>query len=98
MEAGTAGTAGTAPAKGTGSRTIADLLPRAAELYADRVAVRHKAGDEWRDVTFAQVGEIVGEIGRGLIDLGIEAGDRVSLLCSTRPEWSYADFAISATG
>jgi long-chain acyl-CoA synthetase len=90
--------AGTAPTQGTGSKTIADLLPKAAELYADRVAVRHKVGDEWRDVTFAQAGEIVGEIGRGLIDLGIQAGDRVSLLCSTRPEWSYADFAISTTG
>ena len=86
--------AGTAPTQGTGSKTIADLLPKAAEQYADRVAVRHKAGDEWRDVTFAQVGELVSEIGRGLLDLGIQPGDRVSLLCSTRPEWSYADFAI----
>jgi long-chain acyl-CoA synthetase len=90
--------AGTAPTQGTGSKTIADLLPKAAEQYADRVAVRHKAVDEWRDVTFAQVGEIVSEIGRGLVDLGIQPGDRVSLLCSTRPEWSYADFAISTAG
>ena len=90
--------AGTTPTQGTGSKTIADLLPKAAELYPDRVAVRHKAGDEWRDETFAQVGEIVSEIGRGLVDLGIQPGDRVSLLCSTRPEWSYADFGISTTG
>ena len=95
MEAGTAPSVRT---QGTGSKTIADLLPKAAALYPDRVAVRHKAGDEWADVTFAQVGEIVSEIGRGLVDLGIEAGDRVSLLCGTRPEWSYADFAISTTG
>ena len=91
MEAGTAGAS-------TGSKTIADVLARAAEKYADRVAVRHKVGDEWRDVTFREAGEIVSEIGRGLIDLGIQKGDRVSLLANTRPEWSYADYGISAAG
>jgi long-chain acyl-CoA synthetase len=91
MEAGTAATS-------TGSKTIADLLPQAAVKYADRVAIRHRAGDEWRDVTFAEVGEIVSEIARGLIDLGIAKGERVALLAGTRPEWTYADFAISAAG
>jgi long-chain acyl-CoA synthetase len=82
----------------TGSKTIADLLGRSAEKYADRVAVKHKQDGEWRDVTFAEVGEIVSEIGRGLIDLGIEPGYRVGILCSTRPEWTYVDFAISSAG
>jgi long-chain acyl-CoA synthetase len=89
--------AGTAPAT-TGSTTIADLMRRAAEKYSDRPAVRHKTEDGWRDVSFSEVGEIVSEIGRGLLELGIEPGDRVSLLCNTRPEWTYADFAISSAG
>jgi len=82
----------------TGSNTIADLLPRAAEQYADRVALKHKVDGAWRDVTFAEVGEIVTEIGLGLIDLQIEPGERVCILASTRPEWTYADFAITSTG
>ena len=82
----------------TGSKTIADMLPMAAEMYADRPAVRHKVGDEWLDVSFSEVGEIVSEVGRGLIDLGLEAGERVSILCGTRPEWVYNSFAISAAG
>ena len=90
MEAGTTST--------TASTTIADLLPRAAEMYADKVAVRHKVGDDWVDVTFAEVGDTVSEIARGLIDLGIQKGDRVSLLCNTRPEWTYSSFAISSAG
>jgi long-chain acyl-CoA synthetase len=88
--------AGTTPT--TGSRTIADLLPRAAERYSDKPAVRHKVGDEWTDVSFAEVGEIVSEIARGLIDLGLQKGERVSLLSETRPEWTYCSFAISAAG
>jgi long-chain acyl-CoA synthetase len=94
MEATTAASA----APTTGSKTIADLLPLAAERYGEKVAVRHKVDGDWRDVTYAEVGEIVSEIGRGLIAQGIEAGDRVSILCGTRPEWTYCDFAISTAG
>ncbi|MBI5105059.1 MAG: long-chain fatty acid--CoA ligase [Solirubrobacterales bacterium] len=90
--------AGTTPAQATGSRTIADLCAAAAEKFADRVAIKHRVGDEWRDVTYAEVGEIVTEIGLGLIDLGVAHGDRVAILCGTRPEWTYADFAISSAG
>ena len=82
----------------TGSRTIADLLPRAAELYAERPAVRLKRDGAWHTVTFGEVGEIVSEIGRGLIDLGITPGERVCILGGTRPEWTYADFAVAAIG
>jgi long-chain acyl-CoA synthetase len=89
---------GTAVSQSTGSKTIADLMVRAAEQFPDRVAVRHKVDGDWRDVTFAQVGAIVREIGLGLIDLGIAPGERVSLLCNTRPEWTYCDFAITSTG
>src|SRR5215211_3355257 len=82
----------------TGSKTIADLLPIAAEKYGHRVAVRHKEAGEWRDVTYAEVGAIVREIALGLIDLGLGAGDRICLLANTRPEWTYCDFGIATSG
>jgi long-chain acyl-CoA synthetase len=82
----------------TGSITIADLLPRAVEVFDDRVAQNHKVDGEWHEITFAEVGEIVSEIGRGLIDLGVQPGERVSMLCSTRVEWAWCSFAISAAG
>src|SRR3954451_25094053 len=82
----------------TASKTIADLLPKAAALYGDKVAQKHKVGGEWREVTFRQVWDIAREIALGLIDLGIEPGDRVCLLGNTRVEWTWADYAISMTG
>jgi long-chain acyl-CoA synthetase len=102
MQASTA-TAGAAGAEApqastTGSRTIADIMARAAEQYGERPAVRRKRDGEWRDVSFAEMGEIVSEISRGLIDLGIAAGERVCILANTRPEWSYCDFAIAGAG
>jgi long-chain acyl-CoA synthetase len=90
--------AGTTPAEGTGSATIADLCALAAAQYGDKVAIKRKVDGEWRDVTFAQVGEIVQEIGLGLIALGLQAGERVAILCNTRPEWAYAEFAIASAG
>jgi len=82
----------------TGSRTMADMLSLAVERNPDLVAVRHKQDGAWHDVTLAEVGQITSEIGRGLIALGVEQGDRVSILCNTRPDWTYADFGITRAG
>jgi long-chain acyl-CoA synthetase len=82
----------------TGSKTIADMMALAAEQYGDRPAVRYKRDGAWHDVPFSGLGQIVSETARGLIDLGLQPGDRVSLLCTTRPEWTYADFAIISAG
>jgi long-chain acyl-CoA synthetase len=87
-----------AATQSTGSKTIADMIGRAADRYGDRVAAIHKVDGSWREVTFAEVGEIVTEIGLGLIDLGIEPGERVCILSTTRVEWTYCDFAISSAG
>src|SRR4051794_8315267 len=83
---------------GTGSATIADIVSLAAELYGEQPAARFKRGDEWTDVSYRELNETVSEVARGLIDLGLAAGERVALLCTTRVEWSYADFAITCAG
>jgi long-chain acyl-CoA synthetase len=83
----------------TGSKTIADLFPLAVSKHANKPAVRYKdeSGD-WVSKSFAEVGEIVRGLSLGLIDLGIAAGDKVSILANTRPEWSYFDFAALSAG
>jgi len=91
MEGATAGA-------GTGSKTMADLLPLAAERFGDDPALKHKAGDEWVETSYAELGDAVSETARGLIDLGLEHGDKVSILAHTRPEWTYTNFAILSAG
>jgi long-chain acyl-CoA synthetase len=75
---------------------MADLFGRAAEIHGAHTFARHKVGDEWRDVSYANAWEIIREIGLGLIDLGVQRGDRVCILANTRPEWSYADFGATS--
>jgi long-chain acyl-CoA synthetase len=96
MEAVTAG----APARprGTGSKTIADLLPLAVERYGNAPAQRFKVGDEWRDISYAELGQAVKEVALGLVDLGIEPGEKISILAHTRPEWTEACFGILTAG
>src|ERR687894_871572 len=97
MEAVTAG-ADARHAQGTGSKTIADLLPLAVEKYGDVPAQRFKVGDEWRDVSYSEMGEVVRETALGLIDLGIQPGEKISILAHTRPEWTHACFGILTAG
>ncbi len=84
--------------RGTHSATLADLLPRAAQLYGNAPAIRFKEGGEWVSRSFAQVEETVRPLALGLIDLGVEKGDKVSILANTRPEWTYFDLAALSIG
>ncbi len=94
MEVTTASTAGSA----TGSTTIADLIPRAVASHGQSTAIRYKRDGAWHDVNYEQLADIVQEIGLGLIDLGVQAGDRLCILANTRPEWSYADMGATSAG
>jgi long-chain acyl-CoA synthetase len=80
------------------NRTIARAAASAADRFGGSLAVRFKDGDDWRDLTFSQVSEIVDEIALGLLSLGLQPGDRVSLLANTRAEWTYSSLAISRAG
>jgi long-chain acyl-CoA synthetase len=88
----------TAAGRATGSKTIADLLPLAAERFGDQAAQRFKDGAEWKDVSYAELGATVREVALGLVDLGLEPGDKVSILAHTRPEWTEASFGILTAG
>ncbi len=84
--------------RGTRSTTLADLLPRAAELYGDAPAIRLKQDGQWVSRSFEEVRETVRSLALGLIDLGVAKGDKVSILGNTRPEWTYFDFAALSIG
>src|SRR2546425_13160571 len=81
-----------------GRRTVARAAASAAERYGDRAAMRYRDDGEWRERTFADVGELVDELALGLVALGLGPGDRAAILANTRPEWTFASLAISRAG
>jgi long-chain acyl-CoA synthetase len=101
MEQAAASRPETTPAPGTesGSRTIADLLPNAVERFGPRPAVLFKDDDgNWETRTYTEVADTVRALSLGLMELGVEKGDKVSILANTRPEWTYFDFAALTAG
>ncbi len=97
MEAATA--VSTSSGEGTGSSTVADLLPRAVEKYGAGPAIKYKdESGSWVTRSFKEVGETVRRLSLGLVDLGIQKGDKVSILSNTRPEWTFFDFAALTAG
>jgi long-chain acyl-CoA synthetase len=99
METATAPTAESAADASTRSNTIADLLPLAAQRHAALSAITYKDDSgKWVSKTYREVGDIVRRLSLGLIELGIEKGDKVSILANTRPEWTYFDFAALSAG
>ncbi|WP_248959402.1 AMP-dependent synthetase/ligase [Sphaerisporangium perillae] len=80
------------------SANCADIVFERSEQEPSAVAISRKVGDAWTPVTASEFRDQVAGVAKGLIDAGIEAGDRVALMSRTRYEWTVVDYAIWAAG
>jgi long-chain acyl-CoA synthetase len=64
----------------------------------DHVIIQRLVEGAWTDVTCAGVASEVRSAALGLIAEGVQPGDRVAILSSTRYEWAILDFAILSVG
>jgi long-chain acyl-CoA synthetase len=78
--------------------TLPAMFFNAVRMRGEKVAVRQKELGIWRSVTWREFGETVRAVGHGLIALGVQPGDVVSVLANTRKEWLYADLGALAAG
>jgi long-chain acyl-CoA synthetase len=62
------------------------------------VIYRREIDGVWTDVTCAEAAQQIRSAALGLISLGVEAGDRVSIFSATRYEWAILDLAILSIG
>src|ERR1035437_3299043 len=81
----------------TGATTLGRMVLSASERGED-VALRRPVADGFESITYRELGERAREIARGLIGLGIERGDVVSILCSTRAEWTLCELGAMCAG
>jgi long-chain acyl-CoA synthetase len=79
-------------------RTIAGLAAFGAERHGDVAALRFKRAEEWVDRSYRQLAADARALALGLIDIGVEPGDRVCVLANTRPEWTGIELAIAMAG
>lgn len=87
----------------SGLRNLTDVLERRAAEHPDMLAfqVRHPSAPmdaPWEPVTAAEFHARVRALAKGLIALGIRPGDHVSIVASTRYEWTLMDLACLYAG
>jgi long-chain acyl-CoA synthetase len=84
------------PPVGSGFPTVAALARSWAERTPDAVAMREKDLGIWQEITWAELWESIRLAAHGLLALGVQPGDRVSIHSEDRPEWVILDFATVA--
>ncbi len=63
-----------------------------------RLALRHRDLGLWREFSWREYAERSARTGLGLLELGVAAGDRVSIIGDNRPEWLFADLGTQGIG
>ena len=74
--------------------TIGDLLDRLVQRFGEREALTF-AGQRW---SFQQLQADSDRAARGLMQCGIQPGDKVALWLTNRPEWLHILFAVAKIG
>ncbi|MCH7713656.1 MAG: AMP-binding protein [Chloroflexi bacterium] len=74
--------------------TLGDLVDRAAGRFGDKEALCFE-GRRW---TFNQLQQDINRAARGLLQLGIQPGEKVILWMPNRPEWVHILFALAKIG
>ncbi|NIH79443.1 AMP-dependent synthetase/ligase [Amycolatopsis viridis] len=77
---------------------LADIVWANAERFPDVISFRRQVDGSWLDITAREFAAQVIGVAKGLVEAGIERGDRVGLMSKTRYEWTLIDFAIWAAG
>jgi long-chain acyl-CoA synthetase len=85
-----------AAAGATGATTVASLARDWATSVPSQVAMREKDFGIWKEYTWGEAWDLVETAAHGLLALGVEPGDRVSIHAEDRPEWIVMDLAAVA--
>ena len=79
-------------------QTIIDLFEEAVTHKSRTDALMVKQGGGFQPLSSADVRSQVQGMVAGLMNMGVEAGDRIALLSENRPEWLVSDIAILSAG
>ena len=76
-----------------------DLLTHYREKFNEKDDVlAGKENGKWVKYSIGQYIEIADNISYGLLQLGVEAGDKIATISNNRPEWNFLDMGILQIG
>jgi len=74
--------------------TLGKILQRNAQQYPDKAAILFQE----ERITFSQLNDLVNRLANGLLNLGLEKGDRVAILMPKTPEVIITFLAVARAG
>ena len=78
--------------------SIFQLIQGKARQFGSKLALCQYGGDAAERYTYRELDEISGRLASGFVSMGIEPGDRVAVLCDSRPRWGVVFFATIRAG
>ena len=79
-------------------KTIPRLFEGSTHKYPNNVLVWEKENGHYQGISFSEIRNRVYNLAAGLLDLGVEKGDRIALLSEGRSEWLVSELAILYLG
>ena len=79
-------------------KRIFDLHYHQLKHYPKSDALTAKINGEWKSISTEEFIQQAKEIGSGLLELGLEPGDKVAIISNNRPEWHIVDLGILMAG
>lgn len=79
-------------------KTINQFFEFYVDKFKDNPLMYEKIGDTWTKSSYADIREKVHQFAAGLMSLGLEKGDRVSLISEGRNAWAISELGILFTG
>ena len=80
-----------------GSKTIGNLLQQRVNRTPDNNAIGWIDGLEVKHLSFTQYKKIIAKLALGLLKIGMQPTEKVSLFSQTRKEWHLLDMAVMNT-
>lgn len=78
--------------------TIIDFVNEYVDKYQNETYLREKVNGVWTETSFIKTRDEARLIAAGFMSLGLNKGDKVSLLAEARPMWVIAEFGILFAG
>lgn len=78
--------------------TIIDFVNEYVDKYQNETYLREKVNGVWTETSFIKTRDESRLIAAGFMSLGLNKGDKVSLLAEARPMWVIAEFGILFAG
>ena len=79
-------------------KTIIQFFEESVEKYANNTFLWEKTTDKFEPTTYTQTRDEVYRVGAGLMSLGLNKGDKVSLLSEGRNAWIIGELGILYAG